>query len=290
MKPKLLSRDPLPDRSFSLNHHHFPHFLKVWHYHPELELVYVVQGHGMRFIGDSIEPFNPGTLLLLGSNLPHMWQSEDDYFLQDSGKVSEALVLHINPSLVTGIRKVVPEYGRLEKLATEAQLGLKFGTRTSLTVATMLRHMLTITDEFDRATLLLDVLARLNGDKDKEKIASQGFVNSFGSEDRERLSRVYDYVLQNFQQQELSVTRVASLVAMNKTAFCRYFKQKTSKTFTEYLNQVRIGFACKRLLDEDQTVLSVSYECGYNNVSHFNRQFRKMKGQSPTDYLHSLKV
>ena len=161
-------------------------------------------------------------------------------------------------------------------------LGLKFSGTSNQEIGELMLEMSTSVD-LDKLLLLLKILGLLCKHPHAQTIASPGYINHFAEERDARLDKVYDYVMKNFQK-EVAVQDLAALASMNKSSFCRYFKKTTQKTFTGFLNDVRIGFACKLLTEMDMNVSEVSYRCGYNNISYFNRQFKKKKGMSPSDY------
>ncbi len=285
MKATLLKRETSPNRSFSVAKHNFPHFLKVWHYHVELELVYIVQSEGTRFIGDNIDQFQAGELMLIGSNLPHMYQNDKSYFSAHSEKRAEASAIHFNPLFLKTSFAEIPELIEFHSLIEKAKLGLKFSEGTSAKVGAKIQS-LEKKSELSRMLGFLDILAHLCKDEKATTIASTGFVNHFELAGDLKLDKVYDYVMRHFQE-NINVDDIADLVSMNKSSFCRYFKRTTQKTFTEFLNEIRIGFACKMLMERQMGILEISYYCGYNNISHFNRQFKKKLGVSPSAYLTS---
>ncbi|KYG83745.1 hypothetical protein AWN68_02765 [Roseivirga echinicomitans] len=287
VKATLLKRHTAPDHSFAIAKHDFPYFLKVWHYHTALELVHIVRSEGTRFVGDNIDRFKAGELILLGSNLPHMYQNDEAYFKEGSSLRAEALAIHFDPSFLKTSLVDVPEFREIHQLFERAKLGLKFSKETTGKVRPLILELSALND-LDRMIHFLSVLSLLSKDKSAQTIASPGFVNHFEKTEGSKLEKVYDYVMNNFQE-GIEVNHIADLVSMNKSSFCRYFKQTTQRTFTEFLNEVRIGFACKMLMEKQMSILEISYHSGYNNISHFNRQFRKKMQLSPTEYIYQRK-
>lgn len=284
MKATLLRRGATPDQSFMMARHDFPHFLKLWHYHEELELVLIEKSEGTRFIGDSIDRFEENELLLIGSNLPHMFQNDQAYFEADSEARAIAHVVHFHPQFLHTEVGLIPEFIQLAQLLKDAALGVRFSKNATMAVSADIARL----NELSGAASLIGLLNILNtlSQDQYTTIASPGFVSQFEGVSDERLGLVYDYVMNHFQE-KISIEVVADLVSMNKASFCRYFKRITQKTFTDFLNDIRIGFACKMLLENQMSILEVCYHCGYNNVSHFNRQFRKKMKLSPSSYQKS---
>lgn len=288
VKATLLKRHAAPDHSFAIAKHDFPYFLKVWHYHTALELVHIVKSEGTRFVGDNIDRFKAGELILLGSNLPHMYQNDEGYFEEGSLLRAEAHVIHFDPSFLNSALTNIPEFREIHALFEKAKLGLKFSEHTTKGVKILISELESL-NSLDRMIHFLRVLSLLSKDKSAQTIASPGFVNHFEKTEGSKLEKVYDYVMNHFQE-GIEVNYIADLVSMNKSSFCRYFKQTTQRTFTEFLNEVRIGFACKMLMEKQMSILEISYHCGYNNISHFNRQFRKKMQFSPTEYIQQRKA
>jgi AraC-like DNA-binding protein len=287
VKATLLRRHTTPDHSFAIAKHDFPNFLKVWHYHVALELVYIIKSEGTRFVGDNIDRFRAGELILLGSNLPHMYQNDEAYFKEGSTLRAEANAIHFDPSFLKTALLDVPEFREIHQLFERAKLGLKFSEETSKKASRIISELEGLSS-LERMIQFLSILSLLAKDKFAQNIASPGFVNHFEKMESPKLKKVYDYVMNNFQE-GIEVKYVADLVSMNKSSFCRYFKQTTQRTFTEFLNEVRIGFACKMLMERQMSILEISYHSGYNNISHFNRQFRKKMQLSPTQYIQHRK-
>jgi AraC-like DNA-binding protein len=283
VKATLLKRGTSPEQSFSVGKHDFQHFLKVWHYHSALELVYIIQSEGTQFIGDNIDRFKAGDLMLLGSNLPHMYQNDEAYFEEASSLRAEAIAIHFDLHFLKNNIEEVPEFSIIQTMINRSKFGLKFSLETKDKIGPMIQSLLNLKG-FEKMLLFLKILNLMSKAVDVKTIASPGFINHFKAAEDTRLDKIYDYVLHNFQE-DLAIDQVADLVSMNKSSFCRYFKRTTQKTFTDFLNEVRIGYACKMLMERKMGVLVISYHCGYNNVSHFNRQFRKKTNMSPTEYV-----
>ncbi len=292
MKPHFIRRNNnVFHESFSIKFDVLPHFLRLWHYHNEVELVHIIKSTGTRFIGDSIQPIEQGELVLLGKNLPHKWQNDQKYFELGSTLTAESINVHFQPDFLGDSLGQVSELKPLEKLLKNARLGIQFTGESKLTVPPLLHQMHRIESGFERLMLLLRILKILSDEKDFTYITSLGYVNTLGNSDNSasptsrRMAKVYDFVMNNFQNQ-ISLEEVAQTASMNKSAFCRYFKSVSDKPFSRYLNEIRIGYACKLLLEQDRkSITEICFECGYNNLSNFHIQFRKLKHVSPSEFL-----
>lgn len=283
MELRYLNRQNHFNRSLTLSRHSFPHFLKVWHYHLEMELVYITESTGTRFVGDNISKFEPGDLLLLGDYLPHMWMNDELYYEEREDLRARALVIHFDKKIFQQVLGLVPEMNQINHLMQAACRGIAFSDGVKPLVRRQLEEM------FDQSPLeqvltLLKILETLSTDKDKKAISSAGFTKAFNAPNSRRLDVVYDYILNNFTEQ-IRLEDVANLANMNSAAFCRYFKKVNKTTFSKYLNEVRIGYSCKLIMEEQYSVSEIAYKSGFNNLSNFNRQFKMVKGLSPTEYL-----
>ena len=285
VKPKELIRTPLSHESFTISKHQLPRFLNVWHYHQELELIYIKRSTGTKFIGDSIERFSAGDLVLVGSCLPHLWLNDKAYF-ERKDLVSEALVIHFHPHCFGEGFFNIPEMHKILKVIEDAKVGIRVdGTSKKKIIERM--EKIFFESDFDKVISLLNIMKLIEAEPDKTSLSSHSFINAYAKNSSTKLDKVYEFVLNNFKE-GINLNQTAELVHMNPSAFSRYFKQTTNKTFIQFLNEVRIGYACKMLLDEgDKNVSEIAFECGYNNLSNFNKQFKLITGKTPRAYLTS---
>ncbi|KAB7529065.1 helix-turn-helix domain-containing protein [Flagellimonas olearia] len=286
MKLHLLNRRSNTGSSFTITHNRYPHFLKIWHYHAELELVMIKKSTGTRFIGDSIQKFQVGEVVLLGKNLPHMWLNDESYFEEDVPDAAEAISIHFTEDFLGDHLFKSPEFSHIGLMLRTALRGIKFHTIPAA-IYESFENMLSL-DPFSKAIALIELLNQLARHKEYELLSSIGYVNSFGQIENERLRKVYEYIFDNFKS-DVNLNNVAELVGMNPSAFSRFFKRIHRKPFTRYLNEIRIGYACKLLLESENSIAGAAYESGFNNISNFNRQFKAIKAISPTDYIKSYK-
>ncbi len=284
MKPQLLKRNRKDYlESISFQHLVEPHFLSLWHYHPELELVYIVRGTGNYFVGDAIESFAPGTLVLLGSDLPHKWINDQEYFQPEAGLEAESMAIHFFSSFLHADLHHIPEFRSLGQLFERAKVGIHFQESVSFAVAEQIAQLGQM-DGFRRLIAFLEILKELTETEDYRYLSSAGYLKMF-RQTNDRQGRIHEFIMNNFQR-DITLEQVAAVAHMNKAAFCRYFKRTTKKSFSRYLNEIRIGYACKMLQEKEGMPISeVAFESGYNNVSNFNRQFKLVTGFSPSAYL-----
>ncbi|MDO6518640.1 AraC family transcriptional regulator [Zobellia uliginosa] len=282
MKLHLLNRASVSDRSFSVNHNLYPNFLRVWHYHPELELVVILKSSGTRFIGDSIEKFQEGEVVLIGKNVPHMWLNDEIYFQPDSALEAEALAIHFTRDFLGKGFFDIPEMKQISALLARADRGVKFNGLHEDLIAKIMG--LIDLDPTTRVYKIIEVLSHLSKHDNYQLLSSASFVNAFQKADDSRMDKIYAYVFENFND-GISASDVAEMIGMNKSAFSRFFMKAHKKPFTRYLNEIKVGYACRLLLENKESITSIAYLSGFNNISNFNRQFKVIHGLAPSAYL-----
>ncbi|QTD38504.1 AraC family transcriptional regulator [Polaribacter batillariae] len=281
MKLHLLDRSNTT-ATISVKLNSYPNFLKIWHYHPELELVTILKSKGTRFIGDSIQKFQPRDVVLIGKNLPHMWLNDANYFKENSTLKAEAISVHFKEDFLGTEFLDLPEMKSVSKLFKKAAQGIHFKS-----VSKKLRQDiedLVTSSVFYKTHLFLDILYRLSIHKNYKLLSSRGYTISLQKKDAALSSQVVAYIFKNFNQ-EISLSSVAKIAQMNTSAFSRSFKRVHRKTFSKYVNEIRIGYACKLLQENQLNIATIAYESGFNNLSNFNRQFKNIKHVSPSTYL-----
>ena len=282
MKLHLLDRSSLDNSSFLISYHSYPYFLKVWHYHPELELIVVIKSTGTRFIGDNIEQFKEGDIILIGKNLPHMLLNDKEYFEKDSTLKAQAIAIHFKEHFAGETFLSMPEMNAIKKLINRAKYGIKFSGDLKL-VTKWIKGMNKL-DGFDKTIKFFKILNFLSEHEDYKLLSSSGFINSFEMSGKKNLESVYEYIIKNFRE-NITLNDVAKIACMNPSAFSRFFKRVNRKTFSEYLNEVRVGYSCKLLMESKSNISEICFESGFNNISNFNRQFKKTMKYSPTEYV-----
>lgn len=270
-------------QSISIRQDVRPYFYNEWHYHSELELVYVVKGEGTRFIGNNISQFSAGDLVLLGANLPHVWKSENHYSKPESKKKVSVIILHFPHNFCGDLFWELPEVAPVKKLLEQSHLGISYPLPSQHTVKKQLKKMLELSP-FNRLLALLSLLNDLSVIEEKEVLSSIPFADHYQKHQSKRIDRIYNYILNNFEK-KIELEDVASLANMTSSSLCRFFKQKTHKSLCEFINEVRIGYACKLMISGELTVSDICFRCGYNNLSYFNRQFKKITSESPSQYI-----
>lgn len=259
-------------------------FKAPFHFHPEFELVYILESYGKRIIGDSIEPFSAGDMVFIGSGLPHIWQN-DEIFYKRADLKAKAIVLYFNKNIFSPVFFQMKETSKVNEFFQNASRGIKINGRTKEEVSQKLKALLK-KKNFEKIIGLFEILHILSLSDDIDFITSDGYRAQLEHSEIDRLSEVYKYVQKNFKE-NISLTTIANISNLTPQSFCRLFKKRTGKSFVEYLNEVRISAACRYLLDTDWTVSEIAYNCGYKTVSNFNKLFKSISGFSPKVYRES---
>lgn len=259
-----------------------PHFDPHWHHHPEYQLFVVLEGTGTRFVGDGVERFGPGDLVLTGPNLPHVWRSDELYFEKNGGLGTHGLVVYFRDSIL-GSRLLDTQEGlMIKRLLKRSERGLVFYGRTSGDVRRALLALREV-EGFGAIIGLLQILHTLSLTAEYRILSTSGLSRPLRPEDQERMQRVCSYVMERFTD-PIRLSDIATVASMTPTAFCRYFRERTNKSLTRFVAELRIGYACKLLVERDFTIGRLAQECGYATLSNFNRQFKTISGLTPSAY------
>jgi AraC-like DNA-binding protein len=285
MKPQLINRTIIQNKSFNLESHCYKDFIQLWHYHPEIELIFIVEGSGTRFVGDSIEQFYPKEIVLLGKNLPHMWMYDKTYFKETSASQAKSLSFHFNDNFIEGLSKI-SEMADINSLFNRARRGIKFKQSADINIIQKVNEICELNGfDYKKIMSLLDVLNQLSEEKKYNKLSSPGYISSFKKRKNSRIMPVYKYIMNNITK-DICLDKAANLACMNPSAFSRYFKRTHKKTFIRFVNEIKVGYACKLLLEQKFTISQVCFEAGFNNISNFNRQFKAIKQVTPSDFIN----
>lgn len=252
-----------------------------WHCHPELELIYFIRGRTNAIIGNGFNEFEAGDLVLLGANFPHVLQENPTYRMQFPEEKPFGLIIQFKEDFLGAPFRDAPELHPLRNLYQRAKRGLVFGESVGKVAKPLLEQMNCVPDS-RKLILLLDVLLVLAETEAFTFLLHEDYYFDF-SHDEERMWRVKQYVFANFKDQ-LSIEKAAELANLSKTAFCRYFKSRTLKTFTRFINEVRVAYACQQLLNRDYSIGAVCFEAGFNSLSYFDRIFKEITGKTPQEY------
>lgn len=287
MDPMLEKIPGYPGSSIAVKREQVPYMNYPWHYHPEYELIFVERSYGIRLMGDHIGQFSDGDLVFISANVPHVWRNDQDFYQGNPEKMVDVYVIHFLPEMFERLLGL-PEAAKIRELFTKGEQGLSIIGETHANISQQVKTLYHSTG-FQRLILLFDILQTLSLSQDLVPLSSPGFHHSNNPIDSQRISVVYEYVMNHFDQ-PISLEQAASMIHLNKTSFCRYFKSRTSKTFSSFVNEVRIGKACRLLVHSQHTVSQIAAMVGYNNISHFNRQFKLLTGMSATRYKRQFQT
>lgn len=281
MKLQFLHKNLSTNVQFSV--HAEKEFLRLWHYHPELELIYISKGEGTLYAGDFIGSFQEDDIFIMGKNVPHMFSSKRYIETQT---ISKAFVFHINYALLNNSFSNLPEFNFLQHILKISKRGVMFREAENRKILEYLDY-LELNTPSENAIMVFQLLLHLSQYKTYTSLGSLNWLNHFQISDK-RITDVIEYIMLHFKE-DLTLEKAAKISGMNKSAFCRYFKKNTGKPFIGYLNEVRINYACK-ILSENVPSRSISeacYQSGFNSLSYFNRTFKKILGVCPSQYQNS---
>ncbi len=256
-----------------------PHLGKNWHFHQEYELIYFLEGQGIRIVGDHLSNFTKGELVLVGEWLPHLWRNEPSV---SNTKQPDYIIIKFLKSH-DGINFFeMPEFFDIQKLLKRAQKGLLFSQDIAAKVH---NHILEISESnsFLKFINLLQLLQLLADEEDVLELSNLNFSQKIQNSSESRLQNVINYIFKNYAEQ-ITLEDIAELSNMTVPAFCRFFKNCTNKTFINFLNEFRVGKACQFLISDEKSIKEICFEIGFNSITNFNRTFRTFKDMTPTDY------
>ncbi|MEM0914619.1 MAG: AraC family transcriptional regulator [Planctomycetota bacterium] len=243
-----------------------------WHVHPEHELTLIVRGAGRRFVGDSMEDFGPGDLVLLASDVPHTWQAD-----ADEGERCESVVVQFLDGAIGSEFFDLQELADVRRLLTLAQRGVRFPASPEVTA-----RLAGLPEEppMRRLLGLVECLDRLAEDA-QVLLASQPAAAKLRAIDRERIDQICAYVQQRYDE-PIALDDVAAAADMSRTSFCRFFQRVMGRTFVEYLHEVRVSHACRLLSQTDLSIADIAFRVGFGNLANFNRVFKRLRGATPS--------
>lgn len=276
---ELLPREK--QESFVVKYFDYPYFPTPWHYHPEYEIVLVLEGVGKRYIGDQISDFQKGNLAIIGPNLPHTYKNDECYLQKDSTKRAKSIVIHFSKASLGNDFLSLPEAQKINTLLNNCSVGFDIKGETNKQVQQIMKKML---DEKGilRWQSLLKILSLMSESEDLEQISHANLVG-VNEKESQRLSKIVDYLHSNYMD-EIRIADIASITNMTETSLSRFFIQRTRKSLSAFLLEIRLYNACTMLQKNNLNISEICYQNGFNNLSNFNRQFKKYYNCSPKAY------
>lgn len=277
------------DKSFVVFKEKGQYFPCPWHYHPEYELVLVLKSTGRRMVGDHIGYFQEGDLVCMGPYLPHVWVNDPVFFTGNAPSEADAIVIHFKEDFLGRDFLKIPEMDQLRNFLRLSSRGMSLHGATKDQINALMIGMVNM-NGLQRLSALLSIFDILSNTNEFSLLSSPGLVqNDSHPLKNDRFDKIKEYILNNFDK-DISLPEMANMANMAVTTFCNFFKEQYRITFVEYLNSVRIGHACKLLSANDQNIVDVAFECGFNNLANFNRQFKKYKNMTPTQYRKTVNI
>jgi AraC-like DNA-binding protein len=282
MKAHLLKVSPQSLRSFSIRRDHLAYFFNQYHYHPEIEILYIEKGTGTQFLGDSIQRFQDGDLLVIGSNCPHYLRSDNIYFQGNAELTVSAVVIHFDPKIFGADFLELVENRHIKLLLKKSKLGIRLLGKTKESISKKMLQMLVDT----KSNLILELLSLLDTisqSQELEMLATRILEHNPSEKETERLNSIYNYSAKHFKR-KIKIEEVAEVANLSPNSFCRYFKNRTRKNFSHFLNEIRVEYACKLIKENQFQVTQICYEAGFNNFPNFNNAFKKITGKTPLQF------
>ncbi len=255
-----------------------------WHYHEEFELIYFLEGQGIRIVGDHISDFKKGELVLVGAWLPHLWRHD---LKEAEEKEADFIVIKFRRSFDQINLFALPELSSINGLLKRAARGLFFSQKTKNKVHDLILQM-AASEGTKKLILLLEVLSVLALEEELMLLSSPEFIRPLEASGEDRLQKVINYIFNNHHR-NISLEEIAEIACMTPPAFCRFFKKRTNKTFSHFLNEFRIGKSCQLLLNSKKSIKQICYEVGFNSLTNFNRTFKSFKAITPSAFRKNFK-
>lgn len=283
MKPRFEKINKPEDQSFYLEEVIKPYFTDLWHFHPEIEILYVREGSGSKYVGDSINSFYPGDITIIGSDTPHVHVCNSDYLCIENKLRSSAICIQFMENIFGKSLPDIPEFYKINEFLNESKRGIQFVNKTRDVLIKHIEGLLYLKG-MQRLIGLLTILDIMSTTNDIKYLSSPDYKPMIiNSEDKYRMETIFRYVIQQYPN-KIFLKEIASLVNLTPHSFCRYFKSRTSKVFSSFVNEVRIGNSSKMLIENKYTISQVCFKSGFNYLSNFNRQFKKIKGMTPSEF------
>jgi len=251
------------------------------HSHKNFELNFIASGSGRRIVGDHISRFEAGDLVLLGPNLPHCWELQEE-----NREPSFCIVTHFSEDIMSSDFFRIPELEKVVTLLKQSKRGLRFKMENEGQIRCTLERM-TQLNGLAYYIEMLKVFHLLIQTKEREKLSNPMDHTAIFNRNLEKINAVYAYVFQNIQE-GVKLEEAAALLNMAPSSFCRFFKKKTDLTFMEYVKRVRVGMAAKLLAETDKQITQICFESGYNNLANFNHYFKSIMAKTPSAYRKSF--
>ncbi|WP_215226403.1 AraC family transcriptional regulator [Echinicola shivajiensis] len=283
MKPLLFKIAKIEEETVRILQEDYPYFYDNLHYHAETQIMVILEGAGTYFIGDAIGNFKAGDIFILGSNLPHFFRSDKAYYEKNTHLRSKNISIIFSLESLGEKLLELPELHAIKKLLHYSKRGLMVNGKAQKQLYKSANKMVK-KKGIERILYLLKQLHRLSQSNELIALSHIDFDHETKPTDTKKVNIVINFIMENFAK-DISLSEAADVANLSVNAFCRFFKQHTRKTFSQFLNEIRIGHACKQLIEEGYSVKEVAFDSGYYNISYFNRQFKLITGYTPSEYI-----
>ena len=260
----------------------YDYFKYPWHFHSEFEIMYVREGEGSCFIGDTVVPYSKGDLILFGSNLPHYMSTDERYRLEGCTLRSKGTIIQFEADFMLHSLTHYPQFLKIRKLLEDSARGVLIVTASSEVIPSLLDRI-PLDAGMEQFTNLLRLLQSMAESEDRRILCSRHYADTLSPFANTRIDKIVAYLNSNYTR-KIDLGEVAGMAAMNPSAFCRFFKEKTGRPFVKYIQEMRIGYACKLLLLDEMNISQIGAESGFETISHFNRTFKRLTGFTPAAY------
>lgn len=264
------------------------YFPAPWHYHEHFELVQVTSSTGRRMVGDHIGFYDKHDLVFMGSNLPHVWVSDPEYFDGTARDEADAVVIHFKQDFLGNNLTAIPELNALNKIIQDSARGIVIKGQSRHEINKLMKEMLDL-NGIERLKNLFAIFDWLVKTNEYDVLASPAFLNNQPTGPSDRFKVIMEYIMQNFEN-KITLQDMSEVANMSVTSLCNFFKERFRMTFVEYVNSIRIGQACVMMSETDRTIAQIAYQCGFNSLANFNRQFKKYKGMNPSTYRKKIEL
>lgn len=259
----------------------------TWHYHNNYEISFITEGSGKRIVADSIEEFQPGDLVFLGKNLPHVWIADKGQGIW-SNRTLEMVFLQFTEKVLCSQLLSLPEFSHVARALLLSEQGIHIVCQTLNEVSELMLQM-PYMKGFDRMLHFFKMIDIIGKSDSNIHLASKEYLITRFSSQNKRIATIHEYLMNNYRE-KINLEKLAGVVNMAEGSLCRFFKQNMGLTIFEYLNKIKVEFACKLLMDPSLNIMEVCLDSGFNNLSHFNKQFKKATGVAPLRYRKEFKV
>jgi AraC-like DNA-binding protein len=275
-----------PDKSFIYYKENNP--FTPWHHHPEYELCLITKGRGRRMVGDSIDRFENNDLVFIGAYTPHECLCDPEYFNNPDGFQGEGIVVQFLYDFLGDKFFTLPENSGLNKFILGSSRGYVFYGESKKKIISVMLKMQELNDT-ERFYALFSLLKVFSTTKEFNILSSPAFTEPFWLDESGPMQKALKFILQNFQR-PISIKDLLKITNMSNTSFYAAFKKTYRMPFKDYLLNIRVGYACKLLTDESQNISGIAYDSGFGNISNFNRQFKRIKGITPSQFQEQIKI